>query len=106
MLNTITAAAMHIIMHVEGINNHGSVLAIPHLAYYISDSNNLFTDAINMFDGVKADGTTDPHCFNKNNTLNSKLPLCTGGIFATYPAPHLSLANGFLDQVILWCTHP
>lgn len=58
------------------------------------------TDAILSFDGLNADGTENANCF-VNGTLNPKLPLCTGGIFATYPAPHLSLANGFLDQVYL-----
>ncbi len=63
-----------------------------------------FLDAILYFDGMKADGVTAiPNCFHRNSTgelvLNSKLPLCTGGIFATYPQENLSLANGFLDQV-------
>ena len=30
---------------------------------------------------------------------SSKTALCTGRIWATYPAPHLTLATGFLDQV-------
>jgi len=41
----------------------------------------------------------DSNCIDSSGKLNPKLPLCTGGIFATYPAPFLSLANGFLDQV-------
>lgn len=57
-----------------------------------------FIDAIKSFDGLDSDGGKIEHCF-LNQTATSKLPLCTGGIFATYPAPYLSLANGFWDQV-------
>ena len=42
----------------------------------------------------------DPNCFI-NQTFVPKLPLCTGKIWATYPIPNLSLAEGFLDQVPL-----
>ena len=49
---------------------------------------------------MDANNNTNPNCFDGNHLDPvPKLPLCTGGIFATYPAPHLSLANGFLDQV-------
>lgn len=41
----------------------------------------------------------DPNCFI-NQTFVPKLPLCTGKIWATYPIPNLSLAEGFLDQVV------
>ena len=56
-------------------------------------------DAILKFDGMDANNNTIDACFTQEGALNPKLPLCTGGIFATYPAPHLSFANGFLDQV-------
>ena len=39
---------------------------------------------------------------NGTMILNVKLPLCTGGIFATYPAKHLTLASGFFDQVMYY----
>ncbi len=52
------------------------------------------TDAINNFDNP----LNDSNCI-LDGKITPKLPLCTGGIFATYPAPYLSLANGFLDQV-------
>jgi len=52
-------------------------------------------DAIEKF----SNPLNDSNCIDSNGQLNPKLPLCTGGIFATYPSPFLSLANGFLDQV-------
>lgn len=61
----------------------------------------VYIDALNSF--------PPSACPNNTRYLNSsmswdgnssKTPLCTGRIWATYPAPYLSLANGFLDQVI------
>lgn len=36
-----------------------------------------------------------------NGTLEVTGPNATAHIFATYPAPYLSLINGFVDQVSL-----
>ena len=68
---------------------------------------NFYLDAITNFDGFGSDGKRILHCFVNGTVLNPKLPLCTGGIFATYPQAFLSLPNGFFDQVSNWynCEH-
>ncbi|XP_069778867.1 aquaporin-3-like [Narcine bancroftii] len=38
--------------------------------------------------------------FSGQNQLFVSGPNATAGIFATYPSPHLSLSNGFVDQMI------
>lgn len=35
-------------------------------------------------------------------SFNMTEPSATAGIFATYPAPHLTLVNGFFDQVLFY----
>ncbi|XP_064391842.1 aquaporin-9-like [Halichondria panicea] len=50
-----------------------------------------YIDALHNFTGAD-----NPHC----NASDTFTPLCTGRIWATYPQPFLSLANGFLDQVV------
>lgn len=47
----------------------------------------LFIDAINHFCG---------------GNLTVSGPKATAGIFATYPAPYISVYTGFFDQVFLW----
>lgn len=55
----------------------------------------VYIDALYGFDGAG-----DENCFDAHGNLTVFTPLCTGRIWATYPQPFLSLANGFLDQVI------
>ncbi len=55
-------------------------------------------DALHHYD-IQSDKYCNGFFGGPNDTL--KTPLCTGRIWATYPTPgvHLSLANGFFDQV-------
>ena len=49
-------------------------------------------DAINDYESKQM----IPDCLNATSDYKT---LCTGGIFATYPKPFLSLGTGFFDQV-------
>ena len=56
-------------------------------------------DALNNFPASSCPNNTNIDGSSSAYGNSSMTALCTGRIFATYPAPHLSLANGFLDQV-------
>ncbi len=59
----------------------------------------MIADLIDNYNGLMPNGEMNSNCF-VNDSLTPKLPLCTGGIFATYPNALLRTGSGFYNEVI------